>query len=73
MQIIALLRLVLPALTVVGFAYSLADKKERRARRLAEDTLRWGRTRKEFAGAAKIAKNYGWHKLARELSDKANQ
>ena len=71
MQIIALLRLVIPALTVVGFAYSMAEKKEREARRLAEDALRWGRTRKEFEGASKIAKKYGWHKLSRELSDKA--
>jgi len=64
-------KLAVPLASLIGFAMSISARRETKARRLVEDALKYGRTAKEFAGAARIANEYGWKKLARELLDKA--
>jgi len=64
-------KVLVPIVSLIGFGIGWQARKKTHARTLVEDTLRFGRTKKEFAGAAKIANYYGWLKLARELLDKA--
>lgn len=64
-------RLLIPLVSVIGFAYTVKARKEAKARTIVEDALKYGKTPKEFAGAARIAHKYGWNSLARELLEKA--
>lgn len=66
-------KLAIPIASLIGFAMSYQSRRETKARRLVEDALRFGRTEKEFLGAARIAKEFGWHKFARELTDKSKK